>query len=87
MVQEDKFKTYYNDLHWSLTEYDRVVMEVCHTSLLYTSWYCLLHTINVVHLSHAATVLLRAPFQVFNVSSSLAQYCLVAPYLRSTTLC
>ena len=28
LFQEDKFKSYYNDLHWSLTEYDRVVMEV-----------------------------------------------------------
>ena len=26
--QEEKFKAYYNDLHWALTEYDRVVMEV-----------------------------------------------------------
>lgn len=27
-VQEVKFKSYYHDLHWALTEYDRVVTEV-----------------------------------------------------------
>lgn len=26
--QEVKFKSYYHDLHWALTEYDRVVTEV-----------------------------------------------------------
>lgn len=28
-LQEVKFKSYYHDLHWALTEYDRVVTEVC----------------------------------------------------------
>ena len=27
-LQEVKFKSYYHDLHWALTEYDRVVTEV-----------------------------------------------------------
>ena len=25
LFQEDKLKSYYNDLHWALNEYDRVV--------------------------------------------------------------
>ncbi|GMH89960.1 hypothetical protein TrVE_jg7050 [Triparma verrucosa] len=28
LFQEEKFKTFYNELHWALTEYDRVVTEV-----------------------------------------------------------
>ena len=28
MFQEDKLKSYYNDLHWALNEYDRVVSMV-----------------------------------------------------------
>ncbi|CAM9852973.1 unnamed protein product, partial [Phaeothamnion confervicola] len=28
LFQEDKFKAHYNDLHWALTEYDRVVTQV-----------------------------------------------------------
>jgi len=28
LFQEEKFKTFYNQLHWALTEYDRVVTEV-----------------------------------------------------------
>ena len=28
LFQEDKLKSYYNDLHWALNEYDRVVSMV-----------------------------------------------------------
>lgn len=37
MPQEVKFKSYYHDLHWALTEYDRVVTEV-HVVLTVTSF-------------------------------------------------
>ena len=28
LFQEDKFKNYYNELHWALSEYDKVVSKV-----------------------------------------------------------
>ena len=28
LFQEDKFKNYYNELHWALSEYDKVVGKV-----------------------------------------------------------
>ena len=57
MPQEDKFKTYYNDLHWSLTEYDRVVMEVRHSSID-TSWHRLI-TLSMQY-THATSIVLMS---------------------------